>query len=127
MNFDHPTIVIESPAPGHYLIKGHNPRPVLIEDVGHVVPPGEVYISPEVPTEALLAIIEARGDSAKPDTGDLLSRVKAACADKAVQLKALAEHLGVEPAEIAALEGDEITIGDTGPKWVKLKNEGGAE
>lgn len=123
MKFDHPTIVIESPAPGHYIIKGHNPRPVYIEDVGHVVPPAEGYISPEVPTEALLAIIAARGESEKP--GDLLSRVKVSCADKAVQLKALAEQLGVTPEEIAALEGPEISVGDTGPKWVKLKNEGG--
>lgn len=126
MKFDHPSIVIESPAPGHFVIRGHNPRPVFIEEVGTVVPPQECYISPEVPTEALLAIVSERTPAGAP-VADLLSRVKEAVREKAVGLKALAEQLGVEPEAIAALEGGEITIGETGPKWVKLNHEGGDE
>lgn len=126
MKFNHPTVIIEEPAPGHFVIKGHNPQSVFIEDVGHVVPPGDCFIPKEVPTEALLAIIEARTPD-KLEPADLLARVKESLKDKAVQLKQLAEQLGVTPEEITALDGPEISVGDTGPKWVKLKNEGGAE
>lgn len=63
MNYHHPTIRIEQPAPGHYVIFGHEPASVLVPDVGHVVPLGQCYIPPELPSEVLLAIIADRGDS----------------------------------------------------------------
>lgn len=42
------------------MIKGHAPRGVFVEDVGHVVPPEVCYVSPEVPSEALIAILKER-------------------------------------------------------------------
>lgn len=72
MKFEHPTIKIEEPAAGHYVILGHNPRSVFIEGEGHVVPPHECYIAPEVPDDALLAVLEDREErrkmSVKPQT-----------------------------------------------------------
>ena len=62
IKFNHDKVVIEEPAPGHFLIRGHAPRPVFVEGEGHVVPPETCYVAPEVPSEALLAILEARGD-----------------------------------------------------------------
>lgn len=61
MKYDHPTIQLECPAPGHYIVTGHNPRPVPTEK-GYVVPSGTVHISPEVPSELLFAILQDRGD-----------------------------------------------------------------
>jgi len=60
MTYPHPHIVVTSPAPGHYAITGHKPAPIFIEDVGHVVPPMECYISPEIPDDLLLNILEER-------------------------------------------------------------------
>lgn len=62
MNYQHPTIKIETPAPGHFVIIGHAPKTVFIEEVGHVVPHAECYITPEVPSEALIAVLKERGD-----------------------------------------------------------------
>lgn len=61
MKYEHPTIQCETPAPGHYLISGHAPRPVLLA-AGYLVPPGTVHISPELPSALLRAILEDRGD-----------------------------------------------------------------
>ena len=73
MNYQHPSIVIETPAPGHFVIRGHKPKNVFIEKIGHVVPLDECYITPEVPSEALIAILEERGVSLG-DAGEELSR-----------------------------------------------------
>jgi|GEM_PF-3335617 len=62
MKYEHPTIHCETPAPGHYLIHGHAPRPVLL-GTGYLVPPGTVHISPELPSAVLRAILEDRGES----------------------------------------------------------------
>lgn len=66
MKFEHPTVVIDTPAEGHYVIKGHAPRPALTES-GYLVPPDTVYISPECPTEALEAIIADRKKGAETE------------------------------------------------------------
>jgi hypothetical protein len=61
INFEHPSIVVEQPAPGHYAIRGHNPGTTFVEGVGHVVPPDTCYITPQVPSELLIAILQDRG------------------------------------------------------------------
>jgi hypothetical protein len=58
VKFEHPSIVVEQPAPGHYAIRGHNPGTVFIEGEGHVVPPDVCYITPQVPSELLIAILQ---------------------------------------------------------------------
>src|SRR6187402_580029 len=68
MKYEHPTISIERSAPGHYIIRGHAPQPVLTEH-GHLVPPPECYLAPEIPREALLAILEDRGELAGGGVG----------------------------------------------------------
>jgi hypothetical protein len=70
MTYHHPTIRIEQPAPGHYVISGHNPASVLVPETGHVVPLGQCYIPPELPSEVLLAIIADRGDAGLAQSGD---------------------------------------------------------
>ena len=69
MNYNDPNnphVMIEEPAPGHFVIIGHNPVSVLVPDVGHVVPPRETYVAPQTPSSALIAILEARGDMPLP-------------------------------------------------------------
>lgn len=89
MNYNHPSIVIETPAPGHFVIRGHNPKSVFIDKVGHVVPPDECYITPEVPSEALVAILEERGVSLG-DAGEELSRSLEAAKARIAELEAQA-------------------------------------
>lgn len=62
MKYDHPNIAIEVPAPGHFIITGYPCKSVLTES-GHVVPPPACYISPEIPTDLLEAIIAERRKS----------------------------------------------------------------
>ena len=67
MKYEHPTIRIDEPLPGHYLISGYHPAAVFVPDVGHIVPLRECYIAPELPTETLRAIIADReGGNDKP-------------------------------------------------------------
>lgn len=66
MKYQHPKVVIEQPAPGHYILKGHTPRSVFIEGEGRLCPPDFVHITPEVPTDALEAIIEDRREKSFP-------------------------------------------------------------
>lgn len=66
MKYQHPTVQIQSPAPGHFVISGHAPTSVFVEEVGHVVPPSECYVPPQVPSGALIAILEERGDFQAP-------------------------------------------------------------
>jgi hypothetical protein len=58
--FRHPTITIETPAPGHYAIKGVQSPKQYIEGSGWVVAPDTCYVSPGVPDEALKAILADR-------------------------------------------------------------------
>lgn len=51
---------VESPAEGHYVIH-YNARPVLTS-AGHLVPPRQVHITPDLPSEVLLRILRERGD-----------------------------------------------------------------
>ena len=62
MNYHHPSIRVEQPAPGHYVITGHNPASVLVPETGHIVPLAQCYIPPELPSDVLLAIVADRGD-----------------------------------------------------------------
>ena len=48
------------PAPGHYVISGHNPRTSILDNGSRVVPPDFTYISPELPSEVLEMILEER-------------------------------------------------------------------
>jgi hypothetical protein len=61
MNYEHPSIVIDQPATGHYVIYGHHPQPARNEEGQTVVPLQQCYITPEVPSDALVAILQERG------------------------------------------------------------------
>jgi hypothetical protein len=69
MNYEHPSIVIDQPAAGHYVIYGHHPQPARNEEGQTVVPLQQCYISPEVPSDALIAILEERGGAALLEYG----------------------------------------------------------
>lgn len=60
MTSPEPNILIECPAPGHYLVRGHNPSTVVTPD-GRLVPPKETYVAPELPSSVLIAILKMRG------------------------------------------------------------------
>lgn len=62
MKTEHPNLVISTPAPGHFVVSGHNPSSVFIEGEGHVVPMSTCYITPEIPTDVLLRIAATRAE-----------------------------------------------------------------
>ncbi len=55
-----PNVIIDEPHPGTFVIRGHNPN-TIDADEGRIVPLPECYVAPEVPTSALLFILEKRG------------------------------------------------------------------
>lgn len=55
-----PNVIIDEPHPGTFVIRGHNPN-TIDTDEGRIVPLPECYVAPEVPTSALLFILEKRG------------------------------------------------------------------
>ena len=61
MKSPEPNIIIDCPAPGHYVISGHKPSTVETPE-GRLVPPKETYIAPELPSSMLFAVLEDRGD-----------------------------------------------------------------
>lgn len=73
MKYTHPTITIDRPAPGHYIISGHAPQPVFLPDAGHLVPPRQCYISPEVPSDALQAVLDERAAESGDKSGSTKS------------------------------------------------------
>jgi hypothetical protein len=60
--YKHATVVIEEPAPGHFVVSGHNPKPYRNEDGATVVPMPQADIAREVPSCALIHILNERGD-----------------------------------------------------------------
>lgn len=117
MKYEKNNIIVVSPAEGHYSITGHNPRPVFVEDVGHIVPPETCYISPEVPSDLLLKIVQERvGDHpAAAVIGDALKSLDALVVEK---LKRGRKPKAKAPAEPATTEPPAFDINAT---------EGGAE
>lgn len=67
-NYEHPTIVVEFPAPGHYSIRGLPQQSVFVEGEGHIVAPDICYISPAVPDDVLEAILRDRADRRERNT-----------------------------------------------------------
>ena len=70
---------IEKPVAGHYII-GFNAQPVMTDD-GYLVPPKSCHITPELPSEILLQILEDRGDlptTAAPPSSKKVPAKKAA-------------------------------------------------
>ena len=63
MKYQHPTISLDQPVPGQYIITGHAPAAYFIEEVGHVVPGQECHITPEIPSELLQAILDERDET----------------------------------------------------------------
>ena len=138
MKYDHPTIRVEEPKPGAFIISGHRPASFFIPDVGHYVPPGECYISPGIPADLLRAIADAKdgkpasepvelpetnfGNVSESGEVSLAERVCNVLADGNVRLADLAERLGVEAEDIKAVAGQGFELGHAG--WVKL-NAGG--
>lgn len=140
MKYDHPTILVEEPKPGTFIISGHRPAAIFIPDVGHYVPPIECCIPAEIPADLLRAIADAKdgkaerapellaGDPGAPgtsgETGDvsLAERVCNVLAAGNVRLADLAERLSVDVEAIKAIDGDGFHIAHAG--WVKL-NAGG--
>lgn len=56
MKYEHATIKVTSPAPGHYIISGH--APATNSGVHGILE--ECYITPEVPTEILEQVLAER-------------------------------------------------------------------
>lgn len=60
MKHTYPNLIIERPAPGHYVIYGHKPQPVDTDE-GRVVPLDQCYITDGIPSELLMDILLERG------------------------------------------------------------------
>jgi hypothetical protein len=69
MKYEHPSIVIDQPAAGHYVIYGHHPQPAKNEEGQTVVPLQQCYITREVPSDALIAILQERGGAVLLENG----------------------------------------------------------
>ncbi len=133
MKYEHDTVTINEPAPGHYVIGGFRPKPIFIPKVGHVCPQEELHISPEVPTSALVAIIQARSAAALPEpasttggtpTGEPpahLAEILSALATGATRIGDLADALGIDKDAIKALDGQGFHVASGG--WCKLNEE----
>lgn len=134
MKYDHPTIRVEEPKPGAFIISGHRPASFFIPDVGHYVPPGECYISPEISADLLRAIADAKdGGRHDPEQTELdgqdalISRILGKLRDDdngKMRLGELSASVGATPTEVKALagQGHGFELGHAG--WVTL-NEGG--
>lgn len=68
-NTENPSVIIEEPSPGSFVIAGHNPQNALNEAGEIIVPIRECYVDSSVPTSALLHIIEERELAEKPKRG----------------------------------------------------------
>lgn len=126
MHFEnYPHIIVDQPAPGHYVIRGHHPRNAQVEGEGVVVPLQECYITDEVPTEVLKEVIAAREYSRKRDEKrDGKTKTKAPAFEQAVEDGTIERHgswykygeitLGqnAEDAEIAYAEIADAEIAD---------------
>ncbi len=139
----HPSVEISEPSPGSFVITGHRPKSVFVEGEGYIVPPSECFIPSEVPTSALLHVLEARGlefanpeeDGASNATGPqgpiglraLSERVVEALNSNGgtVRIGILSEMLNVTADEIKAAAGVSYEIASGG--WVKIKSEGGEQ
>ena len=138
MKYTHPNLIIVEPAPGHYVIRGHNPRSVPTDD-GLVVPLDQCYITPEVPSEVLLAILADRGTvNHQPPSNDpsvtdehhgasgpsgILYRIQLVLANGPSRIRDLADAVGCTVEDIKSLDGQGFTIGNGG--WIKLIVEEG--
>jgi len=133
MKYTHPKLIIEQPAPGHYVIRGHNPASVQTDE-GRVVPLDQCYITPEVPSEVLQAILADRngqppltdpevlvasdGDSGPSGTLDAILDVLEKGTSR---IRDLADAVGCTVEDIKTLDGQGFTIGNGG--WIKLITE----
>ncbi len=61
-SYHHPTLAVDSPAEGHYVLTGLPQQSVFIEGEGTVVAPQLCYISPAVPDDFLEAVLRDRAD-----------------------------------------------------------------
>jgi hypothetical protein len=61
----HPSIQVETLAPGVHVITGHKPAVVHTEK-GIFTPSEALHITPELPSEVLQAILDERGDTPEP-------------------------------------------------------------
>ena len=139
-----PNVIIVEPAPGNFVILGHHPTTRFVEGEGHVVPSPSSEIPQEVPTSALLWILEQRGfavgpkvevvkgaatpilEPAKESLSSVVGMgvceaVIAALSGETVRIAKLSEITGFTPEEIKAAAGDKYEIASGG--WVKPKTQ----
>ena len=145
----HGNIVIESPAPGHFVILGHCPASVQT-DGGLVVPLDVCYITPEIPSDVLREIVNLREGGTPSSTvapevasgpegeaGDvgpigepgirmgILDLILNALQGGSVRIRDLADSVGCTVEDIKELDGQGFSIGQAG--WVKLNATEGEE
>jgi hypothetical protein len=128
MKIEHPNLVIESPAPGHYVIIGLPSGSTQTEE-GRLVHPEVVHITPDVPDDVLLAIIEDRKlapVAEVPLDGYAEDRIIAALQDKPLRVNDLASTVSVSANDIKllAIVSNRFEISGGWAKLVKL-TEGG--
>jgi hypothetical protein len=121
MNYEHPTITVTSPAPGHFVI-ANLPMCRVSTDEGTVVAPDYCYITPDVPTDLLKAIIAERERTAEAQPLQASEFIANLTKVGTTRRNDLANEIGVEKEEIRALDGQGFTVQTGG--WCKL-NEGG--
>jgi hypothetical protein len=147
-----PNVIITEPAPGNFVILGHNPQTRFVEDEGYIVPSRMSEIPQEVPTSALMWILNQRGvnvgaqvevvkgaatpvfepakESLNEPVGSTLmlparvvELIKAS--ESAIRLSAAAVTLGVPAGLISDAAGIDFEIASGG--WLKLIEKGEAQ
>lgn len=139
----HPSVEISEPSPGSFVITGHRPKSVFVDGEGYIVPPSECFIPSEVPTSALLHVLEARGfefanveeDGATNATEPQMTTERRTFGGRVVEalnsnggtvrIGILSEMLNVTADEIKSAAGVSYEIASGG--WVKVKSEGGEQ
>jgi hypothetical protein len=111
--YEHPTIAVAQPAPGHYVITGHNPGAVQTAE-GQIVPLRECYITPEIPTDLIVQILEDRPDfpplvEVNPDA-DALVTVRAELAAAIERNAALVKRAEEAEDKAGALAGEKAAL-----------------
>lgn len=146
-----PNVVITEPAPGNFVIVGHNPQNRFVEGEGHIVPSRASEIPQEVPTSALLWILNQRGvnvgaqvevvkgaatpvfepakeslENATAEGGKSIPEIVLnALNGETIRIAKLAEMTGISAEVIKDFAGDKYEIASGG--WVKPKNEEAAQ
>jgi hypothetical protein len=97
MKYQHASITVEQPAPGHYSVNGLPANSYYKEGEGHIVAPNTLYVGPNVPDELLETILADRKAQRKHDGGTVVVEKEKAVVTDADVKKGKATPADVDP------------------------------